>query len=179
MTRGAGGYHFALREKLRGFESIRDLRDAGLVYEYVTTLGVHKTAFAVDSIVEAKRFYNETLGCPEVTFRSPYFLEIPLFGKLFVAVQIDGYRGPPPQRARTVVQEPCFGVETTALNFRAFVARLTQAGVPYEYVASPDFENGLTCCSARTRRGTVCTSPPTSPGHLLGEPRSKAWICRR
>ena len=87
MTRGAGGYHFALREKLRGFESIRDLRDAGLVYEYVTTLGVHKTAFAVDSIVEAKRFYNETLGCPEVTFRSPYFLEIPLFGKLFVAVQ--------------------------------------------------------------------------------------------
>ena len=146
MTRGAGGYHFALREKLKGFESIKDLRDAGLVYDYTTTLGVRKTAFAVDSIVEAKRFYNETLGCPEVTFRSPYFLEIPLFGKLFVAVQIDGYRGPPPQRARTVVQEPCFGVETTAVNFRAFVARLQQASVPYEFVASPDFEHGLTCC---------------------------------
>ena len=146
MTRGAGGYHFALREKLKGFESIKDLRDAGLVYDYVTTLNVRKTAFAVDSIEDAKRFYHETLGCPEVVFRSPYFLEIPLFGKLFVAVQIDGYRGPPPQRARTVVQEPCFGVETTAQNFRAFVARLQQASVPYEFVASPDFENGLTCC---------------------------------
>ena len=145
MTRGAGD-HFALREKLKGFESIKELRDAGLVYDYVTTLNVQKTAFAVDSIAEAKRFYSETLGCPEVTFRSPYFLEIPLFGKLFVAVQIDGYRGPPPRPARTVVQEPCFGVETTAVNFRAFVARLKQAGVPYEYVASPDFENGLTCC---------------------------------
>ena len=124
MTRGAGGYHFALREKLKGFESIRDIRDKGLVYEYTTTLGVQKTAFAVDSIAEAKRFYNGTLGCPEVTFRSPYFLEIPLFGKLLVAVLIDGYRGPPPRRARTVVQAPCFGVETTAANFRAFVARL-------------------------------------------------------
>ena len=37
MTRGAGGDHFALREKLKGFESIKDLRDAGLVYEYTTT----------------------------------------------------------------------------------------------------------------------------------------------
>jgi len=146
MTRGAGGCHFALREKLKGFESIKELRDAGLVYEYTTTLGVQKTAFAVDSIEAAKRFYSETLGCPEVTFRSPYFLEIPLFGKLFVAVQIDGYRGPPPQRARTVVQEPCFGVETTAVNFRAFVARLKDARIPYEFVASPDFEHGLTCC---------------------------------
>ena len=113
---------------------------------YTTTLGVHKTAFAVDSIEAAKRFYNGTLGCPEVTFRSPYFLEIPLFGKLFVAVLIDGYRGPPPQRARTVVQAPCFGVETTAVNFRAFVARLKGARIPYEFVASPDFENGRTCC---------------------------------
>ena len=146
MTRGAGGYHFALREKLKGFESIKDMKDQGLVYDYVTTLGVQKTAFAVDSIEAAKNFYNDTLGCPEVTFRSPYFLEIPLFGKLFVAVQIDGYRGPPPRPARTVVQEPCFGVETTAVNFRAFVSRLQQAGVPYEFVASPDFENGLTCC---------------------------------
>ena len=137
MTRGAGSYHFALREKLKGFESIKELNDKGLVYEYVTTLNVRKTAFAVGSIVEAKRFYSETLGCPEVTFRSPYFLEIPLFGKLFVAVQIDGYRGPPPKRARTVVQEPCFGVETTSGNFRAFVTRLQQANVPYEYVACP------------------------------------------
>ena len=55
MTRGAGGYHFALREKLKGFESIRDISDKGLVYEYTTTLNVRKTAFAVDSIVEAKR----------------------------------------------------------------------------------------------------------------------------
>jgi len=137
MPRGAGGDHFALREKLRGFESIKEMKDAGLVYDYVTTLGVQKTAFAVDSIGDAKRFYSETLGCLEVTFRSPYFLEIPLFGKLFVAVQIDGYRGPPPRRARTVVQEPCFGVETTSGNFRAFVTRLQQANVPYEYVACP------------------------------------------
>ena len=50
MTRGAGGYHFALREKLKGFESIKDMKDQGLVYDYVTTLGVQKTAFAVDSI---------------------------------------------------------------------------------------------------------------------------------
>ncbi len=153
MTRGAGGYHFALREKLKGFESIKHIRDQGLVYDYTTTLNVQKTAFAVDSMEEAKRFYNETLGCPEVTFRSPYFLEIPLFGKLFVAVQIDGYRGPPPRPARTVVQEPCFGVETTAVNFRAFVARLKQASVPYEFVASPDFENGLTCCFCQDPAG--------------------------
>ena len=146
MTRGAGGSRFALREKLKGFESIKHITDKGLVYEYVTTLGVRKTAFAVSSIDEAKRFYHGALGCPEVTFRSPYFLEVPLFGKLFVAVLIDGYRGPPPQRARTVVQEPCFGVETTSVNFRAFVARLQRASVPYEFVASPDFENGRTCC---------------------------------
>ena len=146
MTRGAGGYRFALREKLKGFESIKELRDQGLVYDYVTTLNVQKTAFAVDSIEDAKRFYHETLGCPEVTFRSPYFLEIPLFGKLFVAVQIDGYRGPPPRPARTIVQEPCFGVETSVDNFGAFVARLQQASVPYEFVASPDFQDGLTCC---------------------------------
>ena len=82
---------------------------------------------AGQAIVDAKRFYSETLGCPEVTFRSPYFLEIPLFGKLFVAVQIDGYRGPPPKRARTVVQEPCFGVETSVDNFGAFVARFLSA----------------------------------------------------
>ena len=100
----------------------------------------------MDSIAEAKRFYNGALGCPEVTFRSPYFLEIPLFGKLFVAVLVDGYRGPPPRRARTVVQAPCFGVETTSDNFRAFVARLKGARIPYEYVASPDLEDGRTCC---------------------------------
>ena len=109
MTRGAGSYHFTLREKLKGFESIKSIQDKGLVYEYVTTLNVRKKAFAVGSIEAAKRFYNGTLGCPEVTFRSPYFLEIPLFGKLLVAVEIDGYRGPPPRRARTVVQAPCFG----------------------------------------------------------------------
>jgi extradiol dioxygenase family protein len=146
MTRGAGSYHYVLREKIKGFETLKEIKDKGLVYDYVTTLGVHKTAFAVGSIEAAKRFYNETLGCPEVTFRSPYFLEIPLFGKRFVAVLIDGYRGPPPIRARTVVQEPCFGVETTAVNFRSFVTRLQQASVPYEYVASPDLEDGRTCC---------------------------------
>ena len=146
MTRGTGSYQYALREKIKGFESVREMREGAIVCDYTTTLGVKKTAFAVASIDAAKRFYNEMLGCPEVTFRSPYFLEIPLFGKLFVAVQIDGYRGPPPRRARTVVQEPCFGVETTPANFHAFVARLRGARVPYEFVASPGFADGLTCC---------------------------------
>lgn len=146
MTRGTGSYQYALREKIKGFESVREMREGAIVCDYTTTLGVKKTAFAVASIDAAKRFYNEMLGCPEVTFRSPYFLEIPLFGRLYVAVQIDGYRGPPPLRARTVVQEPCFGVCTTAANFRAFVARLRGARVPYEFVASPGFADGLTCC---------------------------------
>ncbi len=174
MTRGAGSYHFALREKIKGFETLKDIRDKGLVYEsaagvdhstfgrpatrrfpprYTTTLGVQKTAFAVDSIAEAKRFYNGALGCPEVTFRSPYFLEIPLFGKLFVAVLIDGYRGPPPQRARTMVQEPCFGVETTSVNFRAFVARLQRICAPPDPRRSSRSGRSRSRATPRTRRG--------------------------
>ena len=38
MTRGAGSYHFALREKIKGFETLKAIRDKGLVYEWPPAL---------------------------------------------------------------------------------------------------------------------------------------------
>ena len=43
MTRGAGSYHFALREKIKGFETLKDIRDKGLVYE--SAAGVDHSTF--------------------------------------------------------------------------------------------------------------------------------------
>ena len=41
--RGAGSYHFALREKIKGFETLKDIRAKGLVYE--SAAGVDHSTF--------------------------------------------------------------------------------------------------------------------------------------
>lgn len=90
-------------------------------------------AFPVRDIAEARRFYGETLGCPEGR-SAPEWVDFDLFGHQIVAHfkpgmgGVDAHHNPVDGHD---VPVPHFGVVLDMDQFGALAARLRQAGVTF------------------------------------------------
>jgi uncharacterized protein len=93
-------------------------------------------AFPVDDLAAARRFYGETLGCPEGR-SADHWIDFNLFGHQIVA-----HLAPAAARSRATnavdgedVPVPHFGVVLEMAQWRALAARLEDAGT--EFVIAP------------------------------------------
>jgi len=95
------------------------------------TLTPFHIAFPVDDLAAARRFYGETLGCPEGR-SSDHWIDFDLFGHQIVAHLSDAPRA---ARANPVdghdVPVPHFGVVLAPADWDALAARLTAWGVSF------------------------------------------------
>ena len=90
-------------------------------------------AFPVRDIAEARRFYGETLGCPEGR-SAPEWVDFDLFGHQIVAHFKAGMSGAEAHHNPVDghdVPVPHFGVVLEMGAFDAFAARLREAGVKF------------------------------------------------
>ena len=90
-------------------------------------------AFPVRDLAEARRFYGETLGCPEGR-SAPEWVDFDLFGHQIVAHFKAGMSGAEAHHNPVDghdVPVPHFGVVLDMGAFDAFAARLREAGVKF------------------------------------------------
>ena len=89
-------------------------------------------AFPVDDLSAARRFYGETLGCPEGR-SSDQWIDFDLFGHQIVAHLKPGHAANPHHNPVDGhdVPVPHFGVVLTMDRFEALAARLKQHGVKF------------------------------------------------
>ena len=95
-------------------------------------------AFPVDDLAAARRFYGQTLGCPEGRSAEGEWIDFDLFGHQIVAHLVAGaerrVRGSNPVDGHDV-PVPHFGVVLDLDRWKALAARLTGTGV--EFVIEP------------------------------------------
>ena len=98
----------------------------------MTTLTPFHIAFPVDDLEAARRFYGETLGCPEGR-SSERWIDFDLFGHQIVAHLSDEPR--PKKSANAVdghdVPVPHFGVVLKPADWNALAERVKAAGVAF------------------------------------------------
>ena len=98
-------------------------------------------AFVVDDLPAARRFYGETLGCPEGR-SAPTWIDFDLFGHQIVAHLHEGERSADvtnPVDAHDV-PVPHFGVVLGWEQFEAFAERLVAQGMAFEIEPTVRFE---------------------------------------
>ena len=90
-------------------------------------------AFPVDDLAAARRFYGETMGCPEGR-SSDEWIDFDLFGHQIVAHLDPSARRPAHHNAVDdhAVPVPHFGVVLTLQDFDTLAGRLKAAGVRFE-----------------------------------------------
>jgi extradiol dioxygenase family protein len=101
----------------------------------MTELSPFHIAFPVRDIAEARRFYGETLGCPEGR-SAPEWVDFDLYGHQIVAHFQPGMGEAGDQAHHNPVDGhdvpvPHFGVVLNMDQFDALAARLRQAGVQF------------------------------------------------
>jgi extradiol dioxygenase family protein len=100
----------------------------------MTELTPFHIAFPVRDIAEARRFYGETLGCPEGR-SAPEWVDFDLYGHQIVAHLKDGMAAGDRAHHNPVdghdVPVPHFGVVLEMDQFEALAGRLRQAGVKF------------------------------------------------
>ena len=99
----------------------------------MTELTPFHIAFPVRDIAEARRFYGETLGCPEGR-SAPEWVDFDLFGHQIVAHLKAGMSGAEAHHNPVDghdVPVPHFGVVLDMDRFDAFAERLKAAGVRF------------------------------------------------
>jgi extradiol dioxygenase family protein len=100
----------------------------------MTELSPFHIAFPVRDIAEARRFYGETLGCPEGR-SAPDWVDFDLYGHQIVAHFKPGMGGGEEAHHNPVdghdVPVPHFGVVLDMDRFEALAGRLRQAGVKF------------------------------------------------
>lgn len=96
------------------------------------TLRPFHLAFPVHDLVAARRFYGETLGCPEGR-SSDSWIDFDLFGHQIVAHLDPAARPVAVENAVDghAVPVPHFGVVLTMADWEALAGRVAVAGVPF------------------------------------------------
>ncbi len=91
-------------------------------------------AFPVDDLDAARRFYGETLGCPEGRSAEGEWIDFDLFGHQIVAHKVEAGRQRRPASSAVDghdVPVPHFGVVLDLPRWKALAQRLQGAGVRF------------------------------------------------
>jgi extradiol dioxygenase family protein len=101
----------------------------------VTQLRPFHLAFPVDNLEAARKFWGETMGCPEGR-SSDEWIDFDFYGHQIVAHLAPGAVAAAAQAANAVdghdVPVPHFGIVLTLEDWHALAERLTAAGVKFE-----------------------------------------------